>query len=121
MRDSFVFDTYALIEILNKNPNYEKFLDKGIIVNEFIFAEYCYTLFKNKVKNAEKYIEEIKPAIVSVSPELIKDAMSFRLDNKKKKMSMTDCISYLMAKEFDIEFLTGDKEFEKLEKVRFVK
>ena len=47
--------------------------------------------------------------------------MKFRYNNKKKEMSMTDCISYFMAKELGIKFLTGDKEFENLENVEFAK
>ena len=47
--------------------------------------------------------------------------MEFRYKNKKKKLSMTDCISYFQAKELGIKFLTGDKEFQNLENVEFVK
>lgn len=36
-------------------------------------------------------------------------------------MSMTDCISYFMAKDLEIKFLTGDKEFENLDYVEFIK
>ena len=45
--------------------------------------------------------------------------MKFRVMNKN--MSMTDCISYMQAKELGIKFLTGDKEFEDLENVEFIK
>jgi len=41
---TFLFDTYALIEIFNKNPNYERYIDVESVINEFIFAEYCYKL-----------------------------------------------------------------------------
>lgn len=121
MSDKFVYDTYALIEILNKNFNYIEYVDKDIIINDFIFAEFCYQLIKNKVKNAHEYLYEIEPAIVKLSAKIIKEAMRFRHENKKKKMSMTDCISYVQAKELGIKFLTGDKEFENFEGVEFVK
>ena len=34
---------------------------------------------------------------------------------------MTDCIGYILAKNIGIKFLTGDKEFENLDNVEFVK
>ena len=121
MTEKFVYDTYALIEILNENPSYEKYLEKDIIINEFIFAEFCYQLIKDNDKNIDEHLTEIESAIKSVGTKVIKKAMRFRYDNKKKKMSMTDCISYIMAKELGIKFLTGDKEFKELESVEFVK
>src|SRR3989344_930324 len=120
MTETFLYDTYALIELLNKNPNYEKYSTKEIVINGFIFAEICYQLIKDNVKNLHEYLNEIEPAIISPSPKMIIEAMKFRYENKKKKMSTTDCISYIMAKELEIKFLTGDKEFEHLENVEFV-
>lgn len=117
----FVYDTYALIEILNRNHSYENYLGKTAIINNFIFAEFCYNLIKDKVKNREDYIEEMKSAVVSVEPETLVKAMEFRYKNKKRKLSMTDCVSYIMARELGVKFLTGDKEFENLEGVEFVK
>jgi len=37
MTETFLYDTYALIELLNKNPNYEKYSTKEIVINGFIF------------------------------------------------------------------------------------
>jgi len=47
--------------------------------------------------------------------------MQFRIKNRHKNLSMTDCISYIMAKRLGIKFLTGGKEFKNLENVEFVK
>ncbi len=47
--------------------------------------------------------------------------MQFRLKWKDRKVSIPDCIGYVMAKNLDIKFLTGDKEFEGLDNVEFVK
>jgi len=90
-------------------------------LRNFIFAEFCYQLFKDKEKNPEELSSEIESAIVKIMPKIIKMAMRFRYENKQKNMSMVDCISYFQAKELDIKFLTGDKEFEGMENVEFVK
>jgi uncharacterized protein len=47
--------------------------------------------------------------------------MKFRYKNRKKNLSVPDCISYLQAKSLGIKFLTGDKKFENMENVEFVK
>ncbi|MBU1103739.1 MAG: type II toxin-antitoxin system VapC family toxin [Nanoarchaeota archaeon] len=121
MTETFLYDTYALIEILNKNPNYDQYTDKEIIINDFIFAEFSYQLIVGKAENKEEILDEVEPAIIFPNPEILKKAMKFRYENKKKKMSMTDCVSYTMAREMGVKFLTGDKEFEGLENVEFVK
>lgn len=119
--ETFVYDNYAIIEIIRGNKNYEKYLDKKIIINDFIFAELCYVLKRDKYPNPEKYIKRFAEFIVHASPEVINIAMLFRFNNKKRRMSMTDCISYFMAKDLGIKFLTGDKEFKALDNVEFVK
>ncbi|MBS3077249.1 PIN domain-containing protein [Candidatus Pacearchaeota archaeon] len=121
MTSRFLYDTYALIELLNKNPNYESYADEEIVINDFIFSEFCYQLIKADEKNAETYLSEVESAIVKLNTKTIRDAMKFRYTHKKQKMSMTDCISYTQAKELGIKFLTGDKEFEHLDNVEFVK
>lgn len=121
MNDKFVFDTYALVEIIKGNKNYEKYLDSKIIINTFIFAELCYFLYREKYPSPEKYINKYSKHLISLEPSLISQAMEFREKNKKKKLSMTDCVSYFMARELGVNFLTGDKEFENLAGVEFVK
>ena len=118
---AFVFDTYAIIEIIQGNKNYGAYLDSKIIINDFIFAELCYNFFKDKKLKANEILNKYSKYIAPLKPEWIEEAMEFRLKWKDRKVSMTDCIGYVMAKKLGIKFLTGDKEFEKLEEVEFVK
>ena len=121
MTSKYLFDTYAIVEILKANPNYLIFTESEIVINNFIFAELCYNLFREKEPNAEEYLEKYKKHISSVKPEWVKEAMEFRLKWKDRKVSITDCIGYIMSKKLGIKFLTGDKEFKDLENVEFVK
>ena len=121
MNNVFVYDTYAIIEIIKGDEKYKDYLDKKIIINDFIFAELSYVLIREGYPDYDKYLKMYMKYVVHVSPELIKKAMKFRYENKEKRLSMADCISYFMAKEFEIRFLTGDKEFENMENVEFVK
>ncbi len=120
----YLFDTYAILEILSGNKNYLPYIDCEIIINEFIFAELSYKLLleENKTKkDTEVYLRKYKDFIVNADFETIIEAMRFRVKHKKKKISMTDCISYVMAKKLGVKFLTGDKEFKNFENVEFVK
>ena len=117
----FLFDTYALIEIIKGNKNYLPYIDRKVILNTFIFSELCYVLIRDGYPNVDKYLVKYERFLVSMSPNLIKEAMEFKYNNKKKKLSMTDCVSYIQAKELGVRFLTGDKEFEGMENVEFVK
>ena len=119
--DTFLFDTYALMEIIDKNHNYIQYTEKNTIINDFIFAELCYSLARDKAKNSGEITDRLKSAILHAKPEWIKEAMEFRIKWKDRGVSMTDCISYIMSQKLGIKFLTGDKEFENLENVEFVK
>jgi len=120
-KDNYIFDTYALMEIIEGNPKYTPYTNMGIIINNFIFAEFCYVLYREEYPDSDFYTDKYKKYIVSISPETIKKAMKFRKENKKKNLSIIDCIGYFMSKDLGIKFLTGDKEFENLENVEFVK
>lgn len=117
----FLFDTYAILEIIDGNPLYLKYIDSEIVINDFIFAELCYKLIREKAPNQDSYLKKHAPFIVHAESEVIKEAMQFRIDNLRKNLSMTDCISYCLANRLGIKFLTGDKEFEGMENVEFVK
>ncbi len=119
--ETFLFDTYAILDVINGNTNYQPYLNSGIIINDFIFAELCYKLLRENQSKANYYLEKYKDFISHTDSSVIKEAMFFRVKHKKKKLSMTDCISYIMAIRLGIKFLTGDKEFEKFESVEFVK
>ena len=40
---------------------------------------------------------------------------------KGSSYSHVDCIGYILARKFNVKFLTGDREFKGLENVEFVK
>ena len=119
---AFVFDTYALLEIIAGNPNYAKYLNSEIIINDFIFAELCHKLIReNGYEKASLYIDKFAHFRKELDEKTIKEAMLYRINHKKKDLSPTDCISYFMALKLNINFLTGDRQFESMQNVEFVK
>ncbi len=118
----YFLDTYALYEIMAGKPSYQKYLDKDASTSILNIAELYYALLN---RFGEAFAEDKTLPLFSmalpIKPVTIKRAMLFRLKNKHKRLSYADCIGYYLAKENGIRFLTGDKEFEGLPNVEFVK
>lgn len=113
------FDSFALIEIIKGNQNYKKYLKEIVVTTRLNLMEVYYSLLKES--NEEKagfYYNFYLPACVSISDDTIKTAM--KLKSKNRRLSYIDCLGYVLAMEFGIRFLTGDKEFKDLENVEFV-
>jgi len=122
MTEIFFFDSYAIIEVMNGNPNYNNYLNCGILLTKLnIFEVYYSLLRKSMKKEAEIFIGLYSQFVVDFDEETIKNAAMFRLQNKAMNLSMADCIGYILSKNLGIKFLTGDKEFSNLPNVEFVK
>ncbi len=120
---SYFFDTYAFFELINGNLNYNKYQrDVGIITTKLNLMELHYGLLKvGGEEMAEHFLDSFSKFCVEIDDEIIKEANKFRFINKSKKLSYIDCVGYIISKKFNVKFLTGDKEFENLENVEFVK
>ena len=121
--NKYFFDTYAFIEIIYGNSNYrELFKDIRITTSKLNLMELYYGLLRKHDKRvAELYYDRFLPFAQEISDEIIKEAMQFRFLHKEKKLSYVDCIGYIMAQKSNLNFLTGDKQFEGMPKVEFVK
>ncbi|MEK7105951.1 MAG: PIN domain-containing protein [Patescibacteria group bacterium] len=120
--EGYFFDSYAIIEILEQNPNYEKYKESEATLTVFNLAEIYYSCLDgfNKEELEEIY-SKYKESVVEIDDETLKEAMRFRKEHRKKNLSYTDCIGYIYAQRHNMKFLTGDKEFHDLSGVEFVK
>jgi uncharacterized protein len=120
---TYFFDTYALYEILHGNPNYKSYEKNVSIITTLLnLMELHFILLRiydSKIANEafDKFLEYI----IDIKIEKIKEVNLFKFHYKTKKFSYVDCIGYVLARKLRVEFLTGDKAFENLENVRFVK
>ncbi len=118
----YFFDTYAVVEIISGNPSYNCFTSKVPTITIFNLAEIYYiALNKLGEEKADEIFEEYSKCVVKVPEEVLKDAVKFRKANKKRDLSYTDCIGYIYALKNKMKFLTGDKEFESMKNVEFVR
>ncbi len=119
---NYFFDSYAVIEILNENLNYEMYKNKEVTLTVYNLAEIYYSclgVFNEEELN--NIYSQYKEAVVEINDDVLKEAMKFRKENKKKDFSYTDSIGYIYAKMNKMKFLTGDNGFENMENVEFVK
>jgi len=118
----YYLDTYAIIEIIKGKESYKKFSSLRLYTSIFNLYELYYSLLRDFGEEiAKKYFLYFKKNMVLINDEYIFAASKFKLKYVKKCLSYADCLGYIIALKNDMKFLTGDKEFEDLENVEFVK
>ncbi len=119
MTEVFFFDTYAVLEIIAGNPRYKKYTGAEIILSRLNLFEIFYAVLKEDKEKAVVYLKKYREFAVEFDTDIIESAGLLKKSNPK--LSMTDCIGYAMAAKIGIKFLTGDKEFEDMLNVEFLK
>lgn len=118
----YFFDSYAIIESIKGNLNYTKYFSENIIITIFNLAEiYWFSLNNYDESEAEKIYKKFSVSVSDIDDNTLKEAIKFRKQHKKKNLSYADCIGYIYALKNNLIFLTGDKEFEGMKNVEFVK
>ncbi len=119
---TYFFDTYAFHELIKGGENYKAYTAASILTTRLNLMELYYTmLLKYGQQEAERCYSLFLDFVVDIDDDIIKEAMMFKKESKKRSLSYIDCIGYILAKRRGVKFLTGDKEFEHLENVEFVK
>lgn len=118
--ETVFFDTYAFFEIIEGNPNYQKYNFMNIVTTIFNLIELNYTIKREKGKEAaDAHLDKYSPLITPMTIDDIKNATDMRL--KHKNMSFPDVIGYVVAKRLGIKFVTGDGDFMGMPNVEIVK
>ena len=122
----YCLDTYALVEIAYGNPKFSKYIQEPFIIPDWILGEFYYVwMRKYGEEEADFLIKKTENHSLNVSKEIILKSMKFRYQfkqkNKDSNLSFFDAVGYIFAKENHLIFVTGDKEFEGLGGVEFIK
>lgn len=122
---SYFYDSYAIIEYFDKNPKYKRYFTEhtGILTVPNLM-EVSYGLHKHfGFKSTVAALEAFLPRVVSFELPDIDEAMKLRfaLEKKKLDISYVDALGYYLAKKHGIKFLTGDRHFEHMDNVEYVK
>lgn len=119
---NYFFDTYAFLEIIKGNPNYVKFVDSNFKTSILNLYELYYNLIRDyDEEKALLYFNKYLPFLIEIKNDYIFSASKFKLKMNKRNISYVDAFGYCISKIEGYTFLTGDKEFEGLDHVEFVK
>lgn len=124
----FLIDTYALIEwFRNHNKKYIKYFDlDNNFITPLILMEFYFSVYHEFNEAKAEFLREVllkNFQIIKIRQDDIIKAAKFRskMYKKKIKMSYTDVLNYVIAKENNLKVLTGDEHFRNLDHVEFVK
>lgn len=113
-------DTYALVEIYKANSKFSHYLSSDFVINDLILAEFYLFLLREKdEKTADFWVKKLEPYSVSVSREILIEAIKFRYENRKSDISFFDAVGYVFSIKNGCVFVTGDKEFKNGGNVEF--
>lgn len=118
----YFYDSYAVIEIIRGNPKFIHLSDRQVTITLFNLIEVvnCIYLDSGEEKAKETY-ERWRGCVQEIDWNIITEAIKLRQKYKKRDMSYADCIGYCYALQKGLQFLTGDKEFQDLPNVEFIK
>ena len=117
----YFFDSYSIVELIEGNQSLLPYAEEIATITIFNLAE-IYYVFLNRLgeEEANEVYMKYKSSVAEIDDETLKEAIKFRKQHKKQDLSYSDCIGYIYAKRHGMRFLTGDKEFEKMENVEFI-
>lgn len=122
MNKAYFFDSYAIIETIKGNTNYQMYKSCEVIITKLNLFEIYFKLLKDfSESDANEFLSGSYNLAVDFDEIIIKLAAKFRLQNKSRNLSMVDCIGYILAKSLGLVFLTGDEQFKDIENVEYVK
>lgn len=115
-------DTYALVEIKLGNPKFKDYLKSEFVIVDLILAEFYSVLLREEGEEAADYwFKKLEGYSVSVSKEILIEAVKFRYKRRRSKISFFDAVGYIFALKNGYKFATGDKKFKNLDNVEFKK
>jgi predicted nucleic acid-binding protein len=120
--ETYFFDTYAIMEIAQEAEKYRPFLGCRAVTTALNLFEMYYCTCRDWGKDvAERLAALYRETVVEYGLDIVKEAALMRLEHRKRNLSMTDCIGYVIAKRLGVRFLTGDVQFREMPNVEFVR
>ena len=118
----YFFDTYAAIELLRKNPGYQKYVNEKIRITFLNLLEIAYIVFtQHGEKEAFRSFMRFKEFVIEIPDEVVMKAVRYRAEHRRKSLSHADSLGYIYSQHSGLIFITGDDAFKDLPGVDFVK
>ncbi len=116
-----VMDTYALVAIQNHSENYNDIVKEDFIITSTTMSEFYFQILKtHDEKTADYWYKKLAGYCINTSTKTLVEAMRYKYEHKKEKLSFFDCVGYIYSIENNFKFVTGDKEFKNKKGVLFI-
>lgn len=124
----FYYDSYAVLAYISGEKAFAKYFDDGDKSSGALTKLNLMEIYFRAAKlhghdAARQVIDRFSRYLVDFDIDDIAGSMKLRerLMEKRLDISYVDALGYYLAKKHGILFLTGDRHFEGLENVRYVK
>jgi uncharacterized protein with PIN domain len=122
---TFFADSFAIIEMLKGNKNYQSYQSERLITTEFNICEVGFAVCREYPANATRVLKTVRKMVViqeTRDEDYCAGAARRKLaSGQGKKLSTIDCVGYSVANRLNIPFVTGDREFADMDNVQFVR
>jgi uncharacterized protein len=121
----YFYDSYAIMAYLSDNPDYRSYFEEndGILTKLNLIEVSYRTMELHGEEAATQVVTLFAKYAIDFGPADILASTKLRLKLKKtgRNISYADALGYYLALKNKLKFLTGDKEFEDLDNVEFIK
>lgn len=119
---AYCLDTYALMEIYLGNKKFLHYLNSDFVITDLTLVEFYGVILKEyDEQTAEYWYKKLGQYSIPLDNLILKEAIKFKHHHKKQRISFFDSVGYIFSLSNGFKFVTGDKEFEKMEGVEFIK
>ncbi len=119
----FFYDSYSVLAYLSDSPGYAPYFEKntGVLTRLNLMEIYYAILRVHGARAAHEVLEVYSARETEFSLLDVETAMKLRYELRKLELSYADAMGYHIAKKEGLKFLTGDKAFEGLPSVEFIR
>jgi uncharacterized protein len=121
----YFYDSYAVMAYLSDNPAYRPYFEEndGVLTKLNLIEVSYRTMELHGEEAATQVVILFAKYAVDFSPADIVASTKLRLKLKKTgcNISYADALGYYLSLKNKLKFLTGDREFEGLDNVEFIK
>ena len=118
----YFLDTFAFFEIIHGNPKYKRYLTEPCCTSILNLYELYYHLLKEEGKDfADNEFRRFLLLKIDIPNEIFPKAAAFRAQCNSQGISFIDALGYALARENNLLFVTGDKEFKNVPHVEWVR
>ncbi|HLD76229.1 MAG TPA: PIN domain-containing protein [Candidatus Norongarragalinales archaeon] len=107
--------------MIRADPHYAEFMEEPVITSATNLAEVLYYALRTGQEKAyETAMQRLNPDLLDTNRRDWENAARIKFEYREKKLSLVDGLGYVLAEKNRLQFLTGDRQFEKMQNVKWV-